>query len=528
MTDRELEQRLRARYAAEVPETESAPEQLREALAAIPRTIPVPLRPVSRRRGFTLLAVAAVLLVGGAMAAGSGLLRFTTVTPPVPSNALLTTAEPTPTDTGRETPVPTPNVRPGGLIAFVRNVEKPRSCSVFRKTPTCPTPRVWVTGTDGRGAHELRADGMEIQTLLGWSPDGTRLLYAEGSELFVADPNGGEPQPVDTGCVTPSPLTPLSCLGDSQVSLSDDGRGIVFVRDIAAENGGYGGGTFIATMDLESGRTAVLNSTSIGGGHPAWSPDGQRIVFYQWGTKDSGNGDAVNPTLYVVGADGRNLRQVTPATLAAQDPDWSPDGARIVFIAPNPDPNDPSWGYGDIYTVRPDGSEVRRLTTDRLSASPSWTTDGRILFSRTSGGAGGAAAGWWTMNADTDSAQLVSAAAIGVEPSVRGPTGLAADRRIRDRAPWDAGDRGHRRTARAHAVADPHPGPRARVQLGRDHRHGGGSPARRHGHAARRRTRPHHAGLRDGNGAVRPIDRHVQPDGLAVGAPRGQDRDAAQ
>src|SRR6267142_4015838 len=111
MTDRELEQRLRARYALEVPETESAPEQLREALAAIPRTSPAPLRPVSRRRGFTLLAVAAVLLVGGAVAAGSGLLRFTTVTPPVPSNALLATTEPTPTATGNETPVPTPNVR---------------------------------------------------------------------------------------------------------------------------------------------------------------------------------------------------------------------------------------------------------------------------------------------------------------------------------------------------------------------------------------------------------------------------------
>lgn len=417
MTDRELEQRLRARYAAEVPETESAPQQLREALAAIPRTFPAPLRPVSRRRGFTLLAVAAVLLVGGAMAAGSGLLRFTTVTPPVPSNALLTTTEPTATDTGDVTPVPTPNVRPGGLIAFIRSVEKARSCSSIRKTTTCPTPRVWVTGTDGRGAHELRPDGMEGQTLLGWSPDGTRLLYAEGSELFVADANGGEPQRVDTGCVTPSPPTPLSCLGDSQVSLSDDGRGIVFVRDIA-DDGGYGGGTFMATMDLETGRVAVLNSTSIGGGHPAWSPDGQRIVFYQWGTKDSGNGDAVNPTLYVIGADGRNLRQVTPVTLAAQDPDWSPDGARIVFIAPNPDPNAPLWGYGDIYTVRPDGSDARRLTTDRLSASPSWTADGRILFSRTSGGAGGAAAGWWTMNADgTDPVLLESAKVIGVEPT---------------------------------------------------------------------------------------------------------------
>jgi Tol biopolymer transport system component len=417
MTDRELEQRLRARYAAEVPETESAPEQLREALAAIPRTFPAPLRPVSRRRGFTLLAVAAVLLVGGAMAAGSGLLRFTTVTPPVPSNALLTTTEPTPTDTGDVTPVPTPNVRPGGLIAFNRSVEKARSCSSIRKTATCPTARVWVTGTDGGGARELRTDGVENQTLLGWSSDGTRLLYAEGSELFVADLNGGQPQVVDTGCAVPatSPATPLSCLGDSQASLSSDGRGIIFVREVADDTG-YAGPSFIATMDLESGRVALLNATSIGSAHPDWSPDRQRIVFYQWGTKDTGGPDALNPALYVIDADGRNLRQVTPATLAAQEPEWSPDGARIVFVSPNRgDPaNELSWDFGDIYTIRPDGSDVRRLTTGEASANPSWTADGRILFARASG----AAAGWWTMNADgSDPALLVSAAAIGVEPS---------------------------------------------------------------------------------------------------------------
>ena len=40
----------------------------------------------------------------------------------------------------------------------------------------------------------------------------------------------GRPQLVDTGCVAPSPTTPLSCQQDSEVAFSSDGKSIVFVR----------------------------------------------------------------------------------------------------------------------------------------------------------------------------------------------------------------------------------------------------------------------------------------------------------
>ena len=70
MTDRELEERLRAWYGTHVGETETAPADLRQTLTTIPATMPVPLRARGGRRPFTLLAVAAVLVVGGAFAAG--------------------------------------------------------------------------------------------------------------------------------------------------------------------------------------------------------------------------------------------------------------------------------------------------------------------------------------------------------------------------------------------------------------------------------------------------------------------------
>ena len=87
MTDQELEQRLHAWYAAEVGETQTAPADLRQILATIPATTPVPLRAPGGRRGFTLLAVAAVLLVGGAVAAGSGSSAAGAFRPPRPTRS---------------------------------------------------------------------------------------------------------------------------------------------------------------------------------------------------------------------------------------------------------------------------------------------------------------------------------------------------------------------------------------------------------------------------------------------------------
>jgi hypothetical protein len=125
--------------------------------------------------------------------------------------------------------------------------------------------------------------------------------------------------------------------------------------------------------------------------------------------------------------DGQNLRQVSPATLDAQDAHWSPDGTRIVFMSPSAEPDEivGTW-LGDIYTMRPDGSDVRRLTTDVRSIAPSWTADGRILFTRFSTAADARDSGWWTMDADgTNPAKLVSTEAIGVAPPDLASTGPA-------------------------------------------------------------------------------------------------------
>ncbi|MGZ5905177.1 MAG: class I tRNA ligase family protein, partial [Reyranella sp.] len=102
--------------------------------------------------------------------------------------------------------------------SFIRTTEKPNqgnNCG-YTSDLTCGTPRLWIVGSDGSGAHELFPDGLGAQSFAGWSPDGTLMLYTDNGKLFVSDPNGSEPQPAETGCVAP-------CEGDSLGSFSSDG-----------------------------------------------------------------------------------------------------------------------------------------------------------------------------------------------------------------------------------------------------------------------------------------------------------------
>jgi Tol biopolymer transport system component len=391
MTDRELERRLRAFYDEEVDGSARVPDDLRMAVHAIPSTSPVPLRPPSRRRGFTLLAVAAVLLVGGMLAAGSGVIRPNPKTTPPPRAVVEPTGSPV-----RETAAPAANVRPGAVIAYIRSVDKGRTCLSGR---ACTSNRLWIVGTYG-GARELFPEGDSNQFDPIWSPDGNRLLFWDDRKLYVTDASGREPQSVDTGCSA-------GCQGDSQLTFSSDGKSVAFIR-LSTDPAGYAGSPMIATMELATGRVVELSSTlSEGTAAPAWSPDGKQIVFFQYGEKDTGGPTPPRlSALWLVDPDGQNLRQLTPATVDAANPEWSPDGRTILFIPSGPDPQ-------DIYTIRPDGSDLRRLTRDGLSTSATWTADGRILFVR--GGSAGSA-GWWTMDADgRNASRLLPIDEIGAE-----------------------------------------------------------------------------------------------------------------
>ena len=91
------------------------------------------------------------------------------------------------------------------------------------------------------------------------------------------------------------------------------------------------------------------------------------------------NGDS---EIFVMDADGSNLRQLTNNTYFDWAPSWSPDGTQLAFISDR----DGDW---EVFVMDADGSNQRQITNNTyLDLLPTWSPDGtQIAFSSTREGA---------------------------------------------------------------------------------------------------------------------------------------------
>jgi Tol biopolymer transport system component len=105
---------------------------------------------------------------------------------------------------------------------------------------------------------------------------------------------------------------------------------------------------------------------------PRWSPDGSKVAFVRLRNVQT---KKLTSEIYVVRRDGTNLRRVTKG---ARDffPSWSPDGSRLAFA------RSPRRGRvpPQVYSVRADGRGLHRLVAGASwSSIPAWSPDGREL-----------------------------------------------------------------------------------------------------------------------------------------------------
>jgi TolB protein len=187
---------------------------------------------------------------------------------------------------------------------------------------------------------------------------------------------------------------------------------IVFQSDRA------GGNLNIFKMDLDGGNVVQLTTDPAADIAPAWSYDGNHIafaterdgdweVYWMWHdgreqtnvTKAPGS-DEMAPNwncdqlVYQSNVDGNwEIYKISPLVWkdvpvrltqnAAEDvaPSWSPDGKLIAFQS---DRN----GDADIYLMRPDGTQVRRLTTSAAEErNPVWSATRPEVVDIADGGA---------------------------------------------------------------------------------------------------------------------------------------------
>lgn len=103
---------------------------------------------------------------------------------------------------------------------------------------------------------------------------------------------------------------------------------------------------------------------------PTTPADGSKIAFSR-GAPDGG--------IYVINPDGTRLRRITTDPGDDQAA-WSPGGSEIAL-------NRFKKANQDIYVMRAGGGGLKRLTSDGASASPAWSPDGtRIAFAREASG----------------------------------------------------------------------------------------------------------------------------------------------
>ncbi|QJW97234.1 S9 family peptidase [Frigoriglobus tundricola] len=245
------------------------------------------------------------------------------------------------------------------------------------------TTALWIAATDGKTAPKQLTPKDRQGRNPRWSPDGKRILFESGSDLWVMPADGGDPVLV----------TKIST-GASHGIWSPDGKSVAFVSSVYPE-----------VSEKPFAESDMLNKEK--DEEIAKSPVKAKTftkLFYRHWVEYIGD---KRQHIFVCDADGKNCRDVTPGDRDANPTSstfdsgdnftFSPDGTHIVFTAPPAENEAWSTNY-DLCRVSVTNTSPKweTLTKDNKAADsgPKFSPDGKKLAWRAQTRAGYEADRW--------------------------------------------------------------------------------------------------------------------------------------
>ncbi|MBZ0281169.1 MAG: hypothetical protein K8L97_10540 [Anaerolineae bacterium] len=255
---------------------------------------------------------------------------------------------------------------------------------------------LYITDFESEPINLTNSEADEVMPV--WSPDGQQIAFlfdpyapSRGNySLNVLTLDSGEIQM----------LADLELTTEAQMAWSPNGEFIAVTLDA------------LFVVEVASGDThqiTISNSVS----SPSWSPDSSRLAFQTGGE------------LYLIDPDGRNLQQITRATLNVWQPAYSPVSEDILYLS-NSDAETrfdilhlsdgavttvveidgfdsfmPYWspngqhiafdvygaaesevvvrGYADVYVINLDGTGMKSVTLDGRDSFVGWSPDSKYI-----------------------------------------------------------------------------------------------------------------------------------------------------
>ena len=239
--------------------------------------------------------------------------------------------------------------------------------SDIRNLATTARASISVMNADGSDSKVVFSDPSGAAFVPTWSPDGQWIAFGFGGFFGARDTrpaklmmvrSDGSQQTRDLTNGPPNSGFP---------SFAPDGRRIAYRvwGDYDAKRD-FG----IRVLNLADGSVKTLTTEL--DNFPSWSPNGDLIAF----TRRSRSVDNYDYDIFTMRPDGSNVKQLTTAPGNDSHSSWSPDGKYILWTSARYGFKDEAALYdnafqpfGQIFMMRPDGSDQRVLTRSRWEDS---------------------------------------------------------------------------------------------------------------------------------------------------------------